>query len=109
MGPECEDVTHLPPGEDRCAFVLEYCVQHSYFVYYLKMYYCHISPHGAALSTLVLVRPAGCGVAGAGLESTRWRRSQPLRVCPGPSPGTTRRRCVQGPPSASSREYMEAG
>ena len=53
--PECEDVAHLPPEEDACAFVQQYCTRQSYFVFHLKNYYCHIRPKGPVVCAVVLV------------------------------------------------------
>lgn len=44
----------LGPGQDRCAFVRSKC-QEDGLIAYLAIYYCHVQPHGAFLTWVMVV------------------------------------------------------
>lgn len=50
----CEDVTKLDAGDDFCTFVRNHCKAES-LVNWPQLYYCHVAPHGALLTAVMLV------------------------------------------------------
>lgn len=50
----CDQVRHLPAGEDRCAFAQEHCEADS-LVNYIVVYYCHVA--GTAWVPFLVVSP----------------------------------------------------